>query len=59
MTFITGKKIRQEYDYRTSIGFKYHETDIKWNMSYCIKFPLYGFFSGMFAGLLGIGNIII
>ena len=56
MTFYSARYIKREFNYRNSIGFKYHKTDIKWDNNFCIKFPLYGFFSGLFAGLLGIGN---
>jgi len=56
VTYFTSNKIRKEYDYRKSIGYKYYEQDIKWNKTICLKFPVYGFFSGMLAGLLGIGG---
>lgn len=55
-TLYTSNKIRKEFNYRKSIGYKFYEQDIKWTKQICIKFPLYGFFSGMLAGLLGIGG---
>jgi len=56
VTYYTSNKIRNEYNYRKSIGYRYFEQDIKWNQQICLKFPVYGFFSGMLAGLLGIGG---
>ena len=55
-TYYISNKIRKEYNYRKSIGYRYFEHDIKWTQQICLKFPIYGFFSGMLAGLLGIGG---
>ena len=55
-TLYTSSKIRKEYNYRKSIDYKYFEQDIKWTKYICFKFPFYGFFAGLLAGLLGIGG---
>ena len=59
LTFYISTIIRKEYNYRINIGYKYNEQDIKWNTEMFIKFPIYGFFSGLLAGLLGIGGGLI
>ncbi len=54
------KKISKEYIYRKAIGYEYSEYDIKWDKNNIhIKFPIYGFVSGILAGLLGIGGGLI
>jgi hypothetical protein len=59
-TYFTSNKIIREYTFRKAIGFNYTEHDIKWDSNnICNKFPLYGFISGILAGLLGIGGGII
>ena len=59
MTYFISRKIQREYDYRVSIAYPYNNTDIKWNNSIFVKFPIYSFISGLLAGLLGIGGGLI
>jgi uncharacterized membrane protein YfcA len=49
----------KEYIYRHNIGYPYNTTDIKWDNSIFIKYPIYAFVSGLMAGLLGIGGGLI
>lgn len=60
ITYYVSNKILKEYTYRKAIGFEYSDQDIKWDSNNIrSKFPLYGFFSGVLAGLLGIGGGLI
>jgi uncharacterized membrane protein YfcA len=56
LTFWASKIITKEYKYRISINFPYDKTDITWNKRVFILFPLYGFITGIMAGMLGIGG---
>jgi uncharacterized membrane protein YfcA len=49
----------EEYEYRLSIKYPYHSTDVKWTQEILIKYPIYSFFGGIMAGLLGIGGGLI
>lgn len=48
-----------EYNFRTSIGYPYHKSDIHWNTQIIMIYPLYAMLSGCLAGLLGIGGGLI
>lgn len=48
-----------EYKYRLSINYPYHSSDVKWNYDIIIAYPIYSFFGGIMAGLLGIGGGLI
>ena len=41
------------------MGFPYHLTDLKWNLYFVIKYPIYGFICGVLAGVLGIGGGLV
>ncbi len=56
ITYIVGKMIYEEYNYRVEIGYPYHSSDIKWTMSAIIQYPLYALSAGVLSGLLGIGG---
>jgi uncharacterized membrane protein YfcA len=51
--------ILREYNYRKSINYPYHYSDIKWSKEIIFKYPIYAFFGGIMAGLLGIGGGLI
>jgi uncharacterized membrane protein YfcA len=51
--------VLKEYNFRQSINYPYHQTDVKWTTSVLIKYPLYAFGGGIMAGLLGIGGGLI
>lgn len=59
ITFVYSKKVLSQYKYRKSINYPYHETDVKWGPEIIIKYPIYSFFGGIMAGLLGIGGGLI
>jgi uncharacterized membrane protein YfcA len=56
ITYIVGKMIYEEYNYRVEIGYPYHSSDIKWTMSAIIRYPFYALSAGILSGLLGIGG---
>ena len=56
---MTIKLVSEEYEYRKSICFPYHPSDVKWNTDIFIYYPIYAFFGGIMAGLLGIGGGLI
>ena len=51
--------ILKEYQNRKAIKYPYHKSDIKWSMGIVVRYPFYGFFGGVMAGLLGIGGGLI
>jgi hypothetical protein len=51
--------VKEEYEYRKSINFPYHPKDVKWSTEIFIKYPMFAFFGGLMAGLLGIGGGLI
>ena len=59
ITYYYATKIMAEYKYRLSINYPYHESDVKWCTEILIKYPIYSFFGGTMAGLLGIGGGLI
>lgn len=59
ITFYGARAIRNENKYRLNIGFPYDHNDIIWNTNLIIKYPIYGFFSGILAGLVGIGGGLV
>ena len=56
---MTIKVVSEEYGYRRQICFPYHPNDIKWNSDIFFYYPIYGFFSGVMAALLGVGGGLI
>ena len=56
---MTIKVVSDEYIYRKEICFPYHPNDIKWNSEIFFNYPLYAFFGGVMAGLLGVGGGLI
>jgi uncharacterized membrane protein YfcA len=58
-TYWASMKIKREYRHRNSIGYPFNNTDIKWDNSILIRFPIYAFVSGVMAGALGIGGGLI
>ena len=54
-----AKKVLTQYKYRKSIKYPFHESDVKWSVEILIKYPIYSFFGGTMAGLLGIGGGLI
>lgn len=59
LTYFVSQIIKDEYQYRVSIGYPYNSYDIKWNSKLFIKLPIYAFVSGCLAGMLGIGGGLI
>ena len=59
LTIFFAIKVFREYTTRISIYYPFHKSDIKWSLGIVIRYPLYGFFGGMMAGLLGIGGGLI
>jgi uncharacterized membrane protein YfcA len=59
ITLIYSNKVLSQYKYRKSINYAYHESDVKWTTEIILKYPIYSFFGGMMAGLLGIGGGLI
>jgi uncharacterized membrane protein YfcA len=59
ITIITGRIVCDEYNYRLTIGYPYHSSDVKWNRDILVKYPLYALFTGLLSGLLGIGGGLI
>jgi uncharacterized membrane protein YfcA len=59
ITYYGARAIREENKYRLEIGFPYDNHDIIWNTNLIIKYPIYGFFSGLIAGLVGIGGGLV
>lgn len=59
ITILIASNILKEYKYRKSINYPFHETDLKWTLEVVIKYPMYAFFGGVMAGLLGIGGGLI
>lgn len=56
ITYIVGRIVYEEYNYRKEIGYPYHSSDIKWNKELIIRYPIYALSAGIFSGLLGIGG---
>ena len=56
---MTIKVVSEEYEYRKSIYFPYHPNDIKWNADIFFNYPIYAFFGGVMAGILGVGGGLI
>jgi uncharacterized membrane protein YfcA len=59
ITYFYSQIVLAEYNYRKTIDYPYHSTDITWTTSILIKYPLYAFGAGVTAGLLGIGGGLI
>ncbi len=59
ITYSYANKVLSQYRYRLSINYPYHESDVKWSNEILIKYPIYSFFGGTMAGLLGIGGGLI
>jgi hypothetical protein len=59
ITYIVGRLVYEEYNYRLEIGYPYHPSDIKWSKDIIIKYPLYALSAGILSGLLGIGGGLI
>ncbi len=59
ITYYSAKQIQSETLYRIEIGFPYDNHDIMWNKGMLFKYPIYGFFAGLTAGLVGIGGGLI
>ncbi len=59
ITYKVSLNIKDEYEYRLSIGYPYNKHDVVWSKRIFIKYPLYSFISGVMAGLLGIGGGLI
>lgn len=59
VTYIIGKLIYNEYQYRLTIGYPFYKSDIKWTTKLIILYPIYGLFAGCMAGFLGIGGGLI
>jgi uncharacterized membrane protein YfcA len=59
ITYIVGRLVYEEYNYRLEIGYPYHPSDIKWTKEIIIKYPLYALSAGILSGLLGIGGGLI
>jgi hypothetical protein len=56
---MTIKVVFDEYEFRKRICFPYHPNDIKWNYDIFFYYPIYGFFGGVMAALLGVGGGLI
>lgn len=59
ITFIVGRIVYEEYNYRREIGYPFHSSDIRWTKDLIIKYPLYALSAGVLSGLLGIGGGLI
>jgi len=59
VTYKISRDIKNEYNYRLSIGYPYNKHDVVWSDRIFIKYPIYSFISGVMAGLLGIGGGLI
>jgi len=59
ITFIVGRLVYEEYNYRLEIGYPFHPSDIKWTKEIIIRYPLYALSAGILSGLLGIGGGLI
>lgn len=59
ITYYFSTKVLQEYRYRKTINYPYHQSDVKWTVEILVKYPIYAFFGGIMAGLLGIGGGLI
>jgi len=49
----------REVNYRKSINYPYTSGEVSWSTDIIIKYPIYAFFGGVLAGLLGIGGGLI
>ena len=59
VTFQISKVVNKEYNYRLSINYPYHSTDIQWSNHILHLYPLYGLAGGILAGVLGIGGGLV
>lgn len=59
LTLNIAKLIKEEYNYRTNIGYKFDISDVIWNNENIIKYSLFGLFTGLVSGMLGIGSGLI
>lgn len=59
ITYKFSQIILSEYKHRRSINYPFDQSDIKWNHNIVLKYPIYAFFCGIMAGLLGIGGGLI
>jgi uncharacterized membrane protein YfcA len=50
------RKIQAEYRYRIAISFPFDKNDLVWTNRTFLLFPVYGFFIGIIAGLMGVGG---
>ena len=48
--------IISQHKYRIKIGFPFSEHDVDWDYNSAIKHQIYGFFSGVICGCLGLGG---
>lgn len=59
ITAFVIRKVRRDTEYRIGIGFPFDQHDIIWKGSVLYIFPMYAFFAGVIAGLVGIGGGLI
>ncbi len=58
ITSFVAWRIFNEYEHRKSIGYKY-TPGYQWSLKVVLTYPLYAFFTGICAGLFGIGGGLI
>ena len=59
ITLNVAKLIKEEYEYRKTIGYLFNKSDIEWNNKNLIKYSFYGFFIGILVGMMGIGSGLV
>lgn len=59
LTLNIAKLIKEEYNYRSNIGYKFDTSDVIWNNESIIKYSFFGLFTGLVSGMLGIGSGLI
>lgn len=59
ITLNVAKLIKEEYEYRKTIGYKFAPSDIEWNQKNLSKFTLIGLSTGLLTGMLSISGGLI
>ena len=56
ITFLSGKKIREEYKLKLDCGHEFAKTDFIWNDKHTMIYPIFALVAGIAAGMVGIGG---
>lgn len=57
--YLTRNHVLEQYMARVAAEWEFHEGDVEWDEHKIWKYPLYGIFSGVIAGMFGIGGGMI